>query len=93
MREEQGEKNPSHGYAIPAAYEVDDVTALACPQCDAQSGEVCEDDGKGVKKIPHTPRLVSAYRKNNPEGRRRYEDRQAHLEHHHRTFKPSWSAQ
>lgn len=80
----------SHGYAIPEAYQVDDAINLTCPQCGARPQEVCEDS-RGVRKIPHSPLLALAYRTNNREGRRKHEERQKHLEHHRKTFKPSWS--
>lgn len=81
----------SHGYAIPEAYAVDDAVVLGCPQCGAQPREVCEDV-KGIRKVPHSPRLALVYRANNREGRRKHEERQQHLKHHRETFKPSWSA-
>lgn len=79
----------SYGYAIPAAYEHDRAVDLACSSCGAPAGEWCEKGGE-IKKIPCTARLHAAYITNNPEGRRRHEERQAHLERHHSTFIPKW---
>ena len=65
------------GYAIPAAYEIDDVLHIQC-ECGAKPGEYCTHNGE-TKKIPHETRLATAWRLNNPEGRRLHQEREQHL--------------
>lgn len=70
----KGRPHGLHAPPIDAAYEVDGAIGLDCPQCKAGPGEVCEDGDK-VCCIPHTPRLVRAFRENNPRGRARAAER------------------
>lgn len=70
----QGHPHGLHAPPIDAAYEVDGAIGLECPKCKAGPGEVCEDGDK-VCCIPHTPRLVRAFRENNPRGRARVAER------------------
>ncbi|MBG9309872.1 hypothetical protein I4J31_03935 [Corynebacterium belfantii] len=81
----------SNGYGTPIdkAYEINDAIHVHCPECNAADGEYCENQ-KGVKKIPHASRLGIAYRDNNPEGRRKHQQRQAHLAHHRKTYTSPW---
>ncbi|MDU0478366.1 hypothetical protein QVA66_03820 [Staphylococcus chromogenes] len=79
-----------YGTPITRAYEHDRAGYLTCPTCAAGDGEACTENGR-TKKIPHSSRLGLAYRLNNPEGKRRHAERQAHLEQHRKTYKAPWS--
>lgn len=78
----------AYGYAIARAYEIDGAGYLQCPECGAKPGAPCTgpahtEASPQVRKVPHTPRLALGYSTNNPKGRKRAEQRAAHLANYH----------
>lgn len=74
----------AYGYAIARTYEIDGAGYLHCSECGAAPGAPCVGPQHTaaepqIKKIPHTPRLALGYATNNPKGRKRAEERAAHL--------------
>ena len=54
-----GEAHGIHAPAIPGAYAVNGAINIACPQCAAEGGDACFDEG-GELCIPHLGRLHNA---------------------------------